>query len=448
MANTDTVRFIGKTLRIPRNVTVVPINAPPTSTVSQTRPQSPADEQITNDSERTLPQTSLAIVEQARPTVKRSVRQLEVRQVGSQRDLDAFVRFPWQIYAGDRNWSPPLLLDVKGFLNPAKHPFYKHGTAAQFLAYEQGRAVGRVLVSDDPNYNREHGTNVGCFGMFECIDDTEVAGALLDAAAEWLRIHGRTEILGPIDYSTNYPCGLLVDGFDTPQRVMMNHNPPYYARLLESWRLTKAKDLYAWWFADPHHMLEKWSRLADRFAARGGVTVRPISRANFAAEVENCKQIYNQAWEQNWGFVKMTDVEFEHMALELKKYALTDWVLLAEVDGEPAGVCITIPDFNEATGPLNGRLTRCGLPIGLVRLLYNMRHIKTARMMVLGVMEQFRRRGVVEMFVLKSLATGIAHGYTAAELSWTLEDNELINRTIEKVGGQRYKTYRIYEAAI
>jgi hypothetical protein len=377
-----------------------------------------------------------------------STGEIEVREVATRRDLETFVRFPWQINQQDPNWAPPLFLDIKSFLNRRKHPFYGHGAAAQFVAYRGGQPVGRILVSDDPNYNQQHGTNLGCFGMFEAIDNDQVAQKLVNTAGDWLRRRGRTEILGPIDYSTNYPCGLLVEGFDTPQRVMMNHNPPYYARLLEACGLAKAKDLYAWWFDDSNDMLQKWAKRAERFAARGGVTVRPISHKNFDAEVANLQESYNRGWEKNWGFVKMTDAEFQHMALELKKYAQPELVLVAEVDGEPAGLCITLPDFNEATRPLNGRLTTFGVPIGLARLLYNVRRIKTARMAVLGVVEKFRRRGVVELFILQSLAAGIALGYTGAELSWTLEDNDLINRTIEKVGGRRYKTYRLYQAAI
>jgi GNAT superfamily N-acetyltransferase len=390
-------------------------------------------------------------VERRRMPTSRSLRptgDIVIREVTTRHDREAFSRFPWKIYEGDKNWSPPLLLEVKAFIDRKTHPFYLHGDATQFLAYDQGQLVGRILVSDDPNYNEQHGTNVGCFGMFECIDDEDTSTALLNAAANWLRDRGRTEMMGPIDYSTNYPCGLLIEGFDTPQRVMMNHNPPYYARLFENWRLTKAKDLYAWWFDDSCDMLHKWAKRAAKFAARSGTKVRPLDFKNFAAEVARCHEVYNLAWEKSWGFVKMTEAEFLHLASELKKYAVQDLVLLAEVDGEPAGVCITLPDFNQATRPLNGRLTTWGLPIGLVRLLYNMRHITCARLAVLGVVEKFRRRGVAEMFILQTLAKGLERGYTGAELGWTLEDNDLINRTIEKVGGQRYKTFRLYHTSL
>ncbi|HVU86802.1 MAG TPA: hypothetical protein VHD36_05745 [Pirellulales bacterium] len=435
--NTDTVRFTGSTVRI-RATGFPAASADPKPVPSIANAQAPVVEK------NAVLQTSRA----GHVILRHTSATIEVREVTTRRDRDTFVKFPWRIYERDPNWAPPLLLDVKAFLDPRKHPFYGHGAATQFVAYQAGQPVGRVLASDDPNYNQQHGTNLGCFGMFESIDDPSVAQALLIAAGEWLRRRGRAEIFGPIDYSTNYPCGLLIDGFDTPQRVMMNHNPPYYGALLEACGLVKAKDLFAWWFDDSNDMLHKWAKRAERFAARGGVTVRPISRKNFDAEVARCQGSYNDSWEKSWGFVKMTDAEFKHLALELKKYAVAELVLLAEVDGEPAGLCITLPDFNEATRPINGRLTTFGLPIGLARLLYNVRHIKTARMAVLGVVEKFRRRGVVEMFILQTLAAGIARGYTGAELSWTLEDNDLINRTIEKVGGRRYKTYRLYEAAI
>jgi GNAT superfamily N-acetyltransferase len=382
-------------------------------------------------------------------TMHPSYSRVEIREVTNRRERDQFIQFAWTIYAGDKQWSPPLWMEARAFIDRGKHPFYKHGDAAQFLAIRDGVLVGRIMASDDPRYNAEHGTNTGCFGLFECIDDQGVADALLARAAEWCRERGRDEIMGPIDYSTNYPCGLLIDGFDTPQRVMMNHNPPYYAKLLENWRLAKAKDLYAWWFDDKADMLDRWATLAGRFAKRGNVTIRPLNFKNFDEEVARCQQVYNEAWETSWGFVKMSDAEFRHMAKHLKQLAEPELMLLAEVDGQAAGFCVTLPDFNEATRPLNGRLTNWGLPIGLIRLMRNLRKIRTARMAVLGIIEQFRRRGVAELFILRALEVGRKKlHYTGAELGWTLEDNDLINRTIAKVGGQRYKTFRIYAASI
>ena len=372
-----------------------------------------------------------------------------VRQVQSTRDRDAFVHLPWTIYRDDPQWVAPLLAERKEFINPRVHPFYRHGAAVQFVAARGGRIVGRIQASDDPHYNAEHGSNLGCFGMFESIDDEEVAQALVEAAAAWLRARGRTQLMGPIDYSTNYACGLLVDGFDSPPRIMMNHNPPYYAGLLEACGLSKAKDLYSWWFDDRRDMLAAWRDKAERLAARGGFAIRAFRMSDFDAEIERCKQVYNAAWERNWGFVKMSDAEFAYLAKHLRQLALCELLLLAEVDGRPVGFSMTLPDLNEAIRPLDGRLFRWGLPIGLVRLVYNLRRVKTARLLTLGVVEGFRRRGIAELLILRTLDYGKhVAGFTGAELGWTLEDNDLINRTILAVGGERYKTYRIYQRDI
>jgi GNAT superfamily N-acetyltransferase len=374
---------------------------------------------------------------------------LEIREVRTGADLRRFIRLPWRIYEGDPHWIPPLVMEVKAFLDRRKHPFYKHGEATQFIALRGGETVGRILVSDDPNYNRQWKTNLGCFGMFESIDDPETAHALLDAAAGWLRGRGRAGIMGPIDYSTNYPCGLLVDGFDTPPRVMMNHNPRCYGRLLESWGLAKCKDLYCWWFVDPHDLTARWRERLERIAKRSGVTVRTFNNADFDAEVRRCREIYNASMNDNWGFVRLTEDEFRAYAKQLSRIAQEDQVLIAEVEGQPVGISITLPDINEAIQPLNGRLTTWGLPLGLLKLARNMRRIRTARMMILDVLEGYRRRGVAELLILRTLDFGknVLH-YDGAELGWTLEDNRMVSRTIEAVGGRRYKTYRIYEKAI
>ena len=371
---------------------------------------------------------------------------LEVREVRNRGDLDRFIKLPWRIYAEDPHWVPPLLVDVKEFLDRRKHPFYRHGEAAQFIAARGGETIGRILVSDDPVYNKDRGENLGCFGMFECVDDRATAHALLDAAAGWLRGRGRSSIRGPIDYSTNYPCGLLVDGFHTPPRIMMNHHRRYYAGLLESWGLQKAKDLYAWWFVDSLNLMAKWQARAERLARRGGVTIRSFRMSDFAAEVKRCQSVYNAAMGELWGFAKLTEAEFQYLADRLKKLAMSEQALLAEVDGRTVGFSITLPDINEAIRPLNGRLTSFGLPWGLWRFLRRKRHITTARMAVLDVLKEYRRRGIAELLILRTLEYGKnVIGYTGAELSWTFEDNDLVNRTIQAVGGRRYKTYRIYE---
>jgi GNAT superfamily N-acetyltransferase len=374
---------------------------------------------------------------------------LEIRPVVSGRDLNNFLKLAWSIYADDPQWVPPILMDQKEFLNPRKHPFFLHGAAEKFIAYRNGVPCGRIMVSDDPRYNAEHNTNLGCFGSFESADDPEMAHALLETSSQWLRARGRTAIMGPIDYSTNYLCGLLVKGFHTPPRILDNHNPPYYAGLLESWGLTKAKDLFSWWFDDPKDMRRMWRERSERITRRGTIAIREFNLRDFDNEVQRCNFVYNTAMERNWGFVSLTEAEFRYMAKRLKEMAEPKMVLLAEVDGYPVGFSITLPDLNEAARPLNGRLFPYGLPVNLVRFLWRKGRVKSARMIVLDVLEKYRRRGIAEMLILKTLEFGknVAK-YTGGELGWTLEDNHLVNQTIEAVGAKKYKIYRIYEKKI
>ncbi len=385
---------------------------------------------------------------QLRPPDSPAQTRIEIRPAVSRLDRNQFVRLPWQIYRDDPAWAPPLLMERKEFIDPRKHPFYIHGAAVPLIAWRAGRPVGRILVSDDPLFNAHHGDNVGCFGMFESIDDQAVADSLLDAAVNWLAARGRSRIMGPIDYSMNYSCGLLIDGFDTPPRVMMNHNPPYYARLLEAWGLTKAKDLYAWWFTTDNR-IEQWRPRVERIVARSGVTVRPLRRNDLTADILRCRDIYNGAWADNWGDVPMTLAEFNHLAKFLMHLAIPELIFIAEAKGRPVGFSMTLPDFNEAARSINGRLFPFGLPIGLIRFYRNLKRIKTGRLLALGVIPEFRRQGIAELLILRTFDYGTKEiGLTGAELSWTLEDNSLINRTIEAVGGHRYKTYRIYQKAI
>ena len=360
--------------------------------------------------------------------------QIEITQVASRAERDAFIRFPWRIYANDPAWVPPLLLERKEFLNREKHPFYEHGDAALFLARSGGEIVGRIMASDDPKYNALHQSNVGCFGLFESINDSEVAAALFRAAENWLRGKGRDEIMGPIDYSTNYVCGLLIDGFEHPPTLLTSHNPPYYAVLIESCGFAKIKDFYAWWFPDATAGAARLRRLAHKFAKRNLVSIRPGNTKNIREESRRLRKIYNQAWEKNWGFVPFSESEIEYMTKELKPIVVPDWTLIAEVDGEPVGFILGVPDINVALQKIDGRLTRLGLPIGLIKLLYHKSRIKKARLIALGVIEEYRRAGVAEMLVLRVMEEGMIKRGFSFELSMTLEDNHMINRFLEAIG--------------
>jgi GNAT superfamily N-acetyltransferase len=374
--------------------------------------------------------------------------EIKVSQVRSRADRNAFIRFPWRIYKNDPAWVPPLLIERKAFLDRKRHPFYRHGDAALFLARRNGEVVGRIMASDDPNYNAEHNSNVGCFGLFDCIDDRAVAAALFDAAAGWLRKKGRQEMMGPIDYSTNYVCGLLIDGFEYPPTILTAHNPSYYAELIEKAGFSKAKDWYAWWFAESAEAAKRLRRIVERLQRRHQITIRPGNLKDIGEESRRMRHVYNKAWQQNWGFVPFTEEEFEFMQKEMQPLLVSEFVWLAEAGNEPVGFILCLPDINVVLQKINGRLTRFGLPIGLIKLLYYKSRLKKARLVALGVVEEYRRAGIAEVLVLRVVEeTMIKRGMTG-ELSMTLEDNFKINRFLEAIGAQRYKTYRIYRRGL
>lgn len=369
---------------------------------------------------------------------------IEISRVTSDRDRDAFIKFPWRIYRNDPAWVPPLIIERKEFLDRHKHPFYKHGDAALFLARRDDQIVGRIMASDDPRYNELHQTNVGCFGLFESIDDRDVAAALFEAAAKWLRARGRDEMMGPIDYSTNYMCALLVDGFQYPPTILTAHNPPYYAALIENYSFVKAKDWYAWWFSEFPAAAERLRKIAMARAGKLGVKIRKANLKKIGQESQRIRTIYNQAWAKNWGFVPFTEAEMDHIAKEMKPLIVPEAMLIAEIRDDPVGFVIGVPDINVALRHINGRLTCFGLPIGLLKLLYyRFFKIRTGRLIALGVVEKFRRAGIAEMLVLGLMDAAFKRGFTG-ELSMTLEDNVMVNRFIEAMGASKYKTYRIY----
>jgi GNAT superfamily N-acetyltransferase len=376
------------------------------------------------------------------------VSNIEISEVSSRRERSAFIKFPWRIYVNDPAWVPPLIIERKDFLDRKRHPFYQHGDAALFLARKNGEIVGRIMASDDPNYNALHQSNVGCFGLFECINDHDVAAALFERAASWLREKGRTGIMGPIDYSTNYVCGLLIDGFQFSPTILTAHNPPYYRELIESGGFTKAKDWYAWWFADPARAVAQLRRLGARFNGRCPATIRSANLKNLRDESRRLRQIYNQAWEKNWGFVPFTEAEIQFMTKELKPLLVSEFAWVAEVGNEPVGFTLCLPDINVILTQLNGRLTRFGLPIGLIKLLLYKKRVRKGRLIALGVVEKYRRAGIAEMLVLRVMEETMVKRGITGELSMTLEDNFMINRFLEAIGAERYKTYRIYSKSI
>ena len=368
---------------------------------------------------------------------------VEVLPLRGRKMLNDFIRLSWTMNEGDPCWVPPLIVDVKEFLDPKRHPFYKHGTAEKFVAYQDGKPVGRIIASDDPVLNNRKGTNLGAWGMFECVADPLVASALFDAAKKWsLDNHGREALIGPMDYSTNYPVGLLTEGFEYPQVYGMNHNPPYYHDLMIACGLERVHEMYAWFFDDSSKMLEKWQKRADWFLKRTKITFRSFDKKHFEKDVRLCRSVYNASLRDNWNYAELTDAEIHFFAKQLVRFADPGHIFLAFDEEKPVGFSITLPDLNQAIKPMNGRL----FPFGIFKFLARRRHIRNSRMMVLCVDPEYRGRGISELLVLKTLDYGVhVRGYTTAELGWTYKDNTNVNHIIERVGGRPYKTYSLYE---
>jgi len=381
----------------------------------------------------------------AGPSASPQTGRVEVTPVLDVAERDRFIKFQWEIYRNDLHWVPPLLMERHEFLDPARNPFFLHAEVALFLARRAGEIVGRIAAVEDRNFNAFHGSRVAYFGLFECVNDVPVAAALFQAVRDWARGRGLESILGPMNLSTNYEVGLLVEGFDSDPYLQMTYNPRYYGELIEKCGLEKAKDLYAWErSASPPP--ERFARVADKIRDHSEVKIRNVNLRNFDAEVARIKEVYNAAWEKNWGFVPMTEKEFDKLARDLRPFVVPALALLAECQGEPIAFSLTIPDYNQPLKRLNGRLTTFGLPIGLVKLLYYARKIDRVRLMALGVKSGWRRRGIDAVLIVETIRRAHRLGYQGGEISWTLEDNDLINRTIEAVGSTRTKRYRVYRS--
>lgn len=365
---------------------------------------------------------------------------LEIVAVGDAGTRREFLRLPYRLYRNDPYWVPPLLVAQKELFDPSKHPFYRHGAVQRFLARRSGRTVGRIAAILDRNYNEFHGERTGFFGFLEMIEDAAVARGLLEAAREWLRTQGVEAMRGPMNPSTNYECGLLVEGFDSSPVVMMPYNPPYYVRLLEEAGLQKARDLVAYNVPVNGVRGKRVEGLAVR-AASGGMRIRPIRMAEFDREAEAIWGIYNLAWERNWGFVPMTREEFFHSAREMKPVLVPELALLAENGSRIAGFALALPDINEALRHVGGRL----FPFGLFKLLWFKRRIRRIRVVLLGVLSEYRSAPVAAGLYAALIREALRLGYREAECSWVLEDNLLMRRSIESLGGAVYKIYRVYE---
>ncbi|MDP8947784.1 MAG: N-acetyltransferase [Actinomycetota bacterium] len=363
-----------------------------------------------------------------------------IQAVGSRADLKRFIKYPFARYRRDPHWVPPLLVSEREQFDPGKNPFYEHARLNLFLAVRDGKTVGRIAAIDDDNHNQTHDDNLLFFGFFEA-EDEEAGKVLLARVEERAQKLGREAVRGPANPSMNYSAGLLIDAFDSDPYLMMPYNPPEYPRYVEALGYGKAKDLYAWIF-DREWEVKKIGRLAARVRKRhSDLRIRPVDMKRWDEELERFRDLYNRSWERNWGFVRYTDAEFDHLAKEFKMILDPELVALAEVGGELAGITVLLPDANQVFKRMRGRL----LPFGIFYFLGRNRIIDQLRLPILGVAPEYRDRGFELAMIHELYERVLARGYQRCEASWTLEDNRAMNHVIEAGGAKHYKTYRVYQ---
>jgi GNAT superfamily N-acetyltransferase len=370
---------------------------------------------------------------------------VRVRPVGGRRDLEAFVRLPFRLHRGTP-WVPPLISERRHFLRRDKNPFFDHAEAEYFLAERDGEVVGRISAQTDERWTEHNGGNDGMFGFFDCEPSAPTATALVEAAAGWLRERGRERMLGPMDFTTNDECGLLVEGFDLAPFVLEPWHPRYYRELIEGLGMSKAMDLLMWKLelgqlkqGDRFH--ELIHKAAEAAAAEHGVVVRHMRKRDLEAEVRRFMEVYNEAWDRNWGFVPITDADVRFQLKSLKPILDENWAMIAERDGEVVGAALTLPDINQVLGKMNGRL----LPFGWWRFLSGRRKIDRVRVFALGVKPRYQHLGVAAALYVEHVRVASRVRQKWGEMGWILETNEPMNRAMEGMGGTVVKRYRLYQ---
>lgn len=367
---------------------------------------------------------------------------LSIQQVRTRRELNRFIDFPVWLYADNPCYVPHLKSERKQFFDARRNPLFRSVTATYFLAHDPVKGiVGRMTAHIHSRHNEFWNENVGFFGFFECIEDFNVAKALLDAGEAWLRERGIDKIRGPFNFSTNEECGFLAQGFDRMPALMMPYSPPYYLDFMADAGYSPVKDLIAYELNSEGIEPAFLKRSSRRVGQRNDVTVRQLDLKRFDEEVAKAFAVYNSSWEKNWGFIPVSEAEFHFTARNLKPILDPAITLLAEREGEVIGFFLAVPDYNPILKRLNGRLW----PWGPWHFLRNRRRISKARVMAMGVLEDQRKRGVETQLLHAAFEHGLPKGYHSCEMSWILEENELMKRLIERIGGEETKRYRIVE---
>jgi hypothetical protein len=374
---------------------------------------------------------------------------IEIRTHSPGKDVDDFIRAAHVVFADDPNWVAPLNMMIKEQLSPKKNPLFEHAESALFTAWKDGKLVGRVSATVDQEHLKRYNDALGFFGFFDTIDDPEVARALIDAAAAWLKARGMQRMRGPMSMSINEEVGLLVEGFDTPPMLLMSHSRAYQGALAEATGLAKVKDLLAWRYV-VGELPPRAIKAREQIAALPEVKLRTADLKNLDAELKIILAIQDDAWRDNWGHVSLTENEVKAAAAALKMVIDGRLAIVAEIDGEAVGMCVSLPNLNEAIRDLDGSL----VPFGWAKMLYRLKvaRTKTARLCLLGIKKEYRfvkRYGALSLAMIAEMADqGRKAGLEWGELSWTLEDNHPVNLAIKVMKGELYKRYRVYEKSL
>jgi ribosomal protein S18 acetylase RimI-like enzyme len=363
------------------------------------------------------------------------------------RDIDRFLRVSYTIYRDDPLWVAPLLMDLKKVFTDA-NPLFQHCAMELWMVQRGGRDVGRIAGMMEHAQEGSKSPREASFGFFECTNDSEASDALFRTVINWAVQQGAGSIMGPVNPTTNDECGLLVDGFDSSPVFMMTYNPRYYVGLLEAQGLAKAKDLLAYIIDLSNIPMDRLTRIAGKVRQRNhDLSFRPILRKTLYQDLGKIKEVYNEAWQDNWGFVPMTDAEVDFMAGRLKPMLMEGLVWIAESKTETVAFLLATPDFNIALKPLQGHLLTPKL-FGFIPYLLGWKRPKRTRVLTLGVKNHYRGRGLESALLIEGLRVGFEAGVTESEASWILEDNLMMRRVLETIGGRVYKTYRIYEKSL
>jgi GNAT superfamily N-acetyltransferase len=363
------------------------------------------------------------------------------------RNVLRFLKVSYGIYGKDPNWVAPLLMDLKKVFTD-ENPLFEHAEAALWVATRDGKDVGRIAGIIDQAHNRVQKDSAAFWGFFECVNDVEVSRRLFQAVRDWARSKAMTRILGPMNPTTNDECGLLVEGFDSPPIFMMTYNPRYYVDLVDAEGFRKAKDLLAYGMEIAKCPFDRLARIAELTRRRNpNVTYKPIRRSTLTADLGKVKEVYNAAWEDNWGFVPMTDAEIDFMAGRLKPLLLEGLLWVAETPTEAVGFLLALPDFNAALKPLRGHLMTPKL-FGFLPYVLGWKRPPWCRAVTLGVKAKYRNRGIEAVMLAESFRAASEFGFTHAEGSWILENNVMMRRLLETFGATAYKTYRLYEREV